>query len=189
MLSLDFTNSTAGVLGPSFDSSASMGLLSNGDSITIYSGPAIAGTVGGLTLDSAVDLKVEYLGKEAGFTNIFHYNADLFTTGVTAPGTSVTIAGAAAGILPFFFQTSGGGVPGSAENGGPIAANLQIAFAALGDGSFIALYDDGGAGTDFDDMAVRISVVPLPAAAWLLISALLGLVSFSRIRRKEAQAA
>jgi hypothetical protein len=31
--------------------------------------------------------------------------------------------------------------------------------------------------------------VPLPAAAWLLLSAILGLVSFARIRRKETPAA
>jgi hypothetical protein len=51
------------------------------------------------------------------------------------------------------------------------------------------LFDDSGSGHDFDDLAVKISVsaVPLPAAAWLLISAILGLVSFSRIRRNRPQ--
>ena len=54
-------------------------------------------------------------------------------------------------------------------------------------GSFIALFNDGGTDGDFDDFAVKISVspVPLPPAVWLFISAILGLVSFTRIRRER----
>ncbi len=192
VLSLDTTNSIAGNLDANFTSSASGGLASSGDAITIYSGPAIAGAVGGLQLDSTADLKVEYLGKEAGFTNVFHLGGDLFNTDLTIPPVSQTVLGVGAGIIQFLFQTSGSAA--SAENGGPIADGLSLAFADLGDGSFLALFDDSGTGVDFDDMVVRISVsqgvsqVPLPPAVWLLISAILGLVSFTRIRRSEARA-
>ncbi len=193
VLSLDTTNSIAGNLDANFTSSASGGLASSGDAITIYSGPAIAGAVGGLQLDSTADLKVEYLGKEAGFTNVFHLGGDLFNTDLTIPPVSQTVLGVGAGIIQFLFQTSGSAA--SAENGGPIADGLSLAFADLGDGSFLALFDDSGTGVDFDDMVVRISVsqgvsqVPLPPAVWLLISAILGLVSFTRICRSEARTA
>jgi hypothetical protein len=190
VLSLDPTNSTGGNLAGNFDSAASGGLVSSGQAITIYSGPVIAGGVGGLQLDSSADLNVEYLGKEAGFTNIFHLGGDLFDTSVTVPPVTQTVLGVASGIIPFLFQSSGGGGL-SAENGGPIPAGLEIAFANLGDGSFLALFNDPGSDVDYDDMVVRISVsqVPLPAAAWLLISAILGLVSFSRVRRGQSQVA
>ena len=97
---------------------------------------------------------------------------------------------AAGGVIPFSFL--GGGSGGTATNGGPIDAPLLIAFANLGDNSFLAMFNDGGGpDADFDDLVVRVSVsqVPLPPAVWLLLSAVLGLVSFARIRRKGPQTA
>lgn len=164
------------------------GLVTPGvTSITIFSGA----DTGGLELVGGnATLNVEYLGSEAGFTNDFDFAPVSFSNASTPVGTTASVD-AGVGILPFSFTTNGNG-GAVAFNGGPFGAGVSIAFAALDDGSFLALFNDGGGGDfDFDDLAVRVSVsqVPLPAAAWLLISAILGLVSFSRIRRNGAETA
>jgi hypothetical protein len=163
------------------------GLVSTGDPITIYS----SGDTGGLELAGGnATLNVEYLGSEAAFLNTFNFVPIAYSNAATPVGTTSQVD-AATGILPFSFVTNGNG-GGVAFNGGPINPGLSIAFAALNDGSFLALFNDGGGGDfDYDDLAVRISVsqVPLPAAAWLLISAILGLVACARIRRTGTQTA
>ena len=115
---------------------------------------------------------------------------ELFSNASTVPGSTSSIA-LPAGLVDFLLTTSGGG-GGSAQNGGPITSPLAFAFAAISDSSVILLFDDGGFGDkDLDDFAVKISVsqVPLPAAVWLMLSSLAGLVSFSRIRRTGATTA
>lgn len=155
--------------------------------ITTYS----SGDTGGLELSGgAATLNVEYLGSEAAFMNTFSFAPIAYSNTATPVGTTSQVD-AAPGILPFNFTTNGNG-GGVAFNGGPINPGLSIAFAALSDGSFLALFNDGGGGDfDYDDLAVRVSVsqVPLPAAAWLLISAILGLVACARIRRRDTQTA
>jgi hypothetical protein len=187
VLSLDLTGSSSAPLPGNFNPGGFPGSIVLPGTITIYDSPAIAGGVGGLQLDTGAKLTFEYLGKEAGFSNTFDFGGDLFNTDTSAVGDSVQ-ANALAGIIPFLFHTSAL----TAQNGGPVAAGISIAFADLGDGSFLAMFNDGGGGDfDFDDLVVRVSVsaVPLPAAAWLLISAILGLVSFSRVRRSGPQTA
>jgi hypothetical protein len=151
------------------------------------------GSVGGLSVSGPANITFQYLGKDADFHNTFSLGAQLFSTTTSVVGDTQQVA-AGGGLIPFIFHTSGGGFPLSATNGGPIAFGISIAFADLHDGTFLALFNDGGGSPDdrdFNDMIVRVSVsaVPLPAAAWLLISAVLGLVSFSRIRRSGAQSA
>lgn len=164
--------------------------VTTGSPIVEY-GPADVGS--GLSLSGPATLTFEYLGFNAGFSNSFGSGGStLFTTAASAVGNTAQI-NAGTGLVPFFFHTSGGGTPATANNGGSITSPLSIAFADLHDGSFLALFNDGGGNPtddkDFNDMIVRVSVspVPLPAAAWLLISAVLGLVSFSRIRRRGPQ--
>lgn len=155
--------------------------LSAGDAITIFDG-----TTGGagLQLDSPASVVFTFLGSEAGDTNTFEVNGSTIFDQSDAVGatTSIDLLG---GLLPFLFTTSGAG--GTAANGSPFGGSLSIAFAALGDGSFIALFGDGSGDSDRDDFAVKIAVsaVPLPPAVWLFISAILGLVSFARIRRTQ----
>jgi hypothetical protein len=154
--------------------------------VTVYGG----GDNGfGLNLSSAATLNFEYLGKEGTFSNTFDLGGTLFTTASIVGSTASAAVGG--GLVPFTFTTTGGG-GASATNGGPIASNLSIAFANLGDGSFLAMFNDGGGpDADFDDLVVKVSVsqVPLPAAVWLLLSAVMGLVSFSTIRRRGSQTA
>lgn len=163
------------------------GVLSTGDPITVFDSGNAAGF--GLSLSSAANLTFEFLGSEANFTNVFNSGVDLFSTATAAVGDVATIA-AGGGLVPFTFF--GGGSGGSATNGGPIDSPLLMAFADLGNNTFLAMFNDGGGpDADFDDLVVRVSVsqVPLPPAIWLLISAVLGLVSFARIRRQGRQAA
>lgn len=183
---LDVSGGTPGVLPSNFDPvNFPAGVTVGVTPITTFG----SGDVGGLSLLSNAVLSFEFIGKEAGFTNTLAVNAiNLFTNNV-APGTSTTRA-LLTGNVPFSFHTSGSGL--TANNGGVIPAGLSIAFADLGNDTFLALFNDGGGGdVDFDDMVVKVSVsaVPLPAAIWLLLSAVVGLFSVSSIRRRGSQTA
>jgi hypothetical protein len=160
------------------------GLISTGDPITVYE----SGDSGGLALSGGpAILEVEYLGSEADFANSFSFSGASFTNTASSVGETAPVF-AGVGSLPLSFTTEG---PSTANNDGLIDLGLSIAFANLGDGTFLALFNDGGGSdTDLDDLVVRVSVsqVPLPPAVWLLISAIVGLVSFARIRRTEPRA-
>jgi hypothetical protein len=180
---------TPGVLPSNFNPGGFPGFAEvvPGSSVTTVFTNADSGS--GLTLGGGpATLKFEYLGKEAGFTNTFGLGGPaIFSTATSLVGDTQT-ALFGTGLVGFLFNTIDNG--NSAQNGGAMSAGVSIAFAALNDGSFLALFNDGGGhDQDFDDMVVRVSVsaVPLPAAAWLLLSAVLGLVSFSRIRRNGPQ--
>jgi hypothetical protein len=141
------------------------------------------GSTDGLQLDAGAPVKFTYLGSEAGLTNSFEVNGGPVFDQSDTEG-AFQIFNLAAGILNFEFLTSGAGA--SAANGGPFGGNLSISFAELTDGSFVALFGDGGGDSDRDDFGVKISVVPLPAAVWLFITAILGLVSVTRVRRQRS---
>jgi len=142
----------------------------------------------GLFLSDAAKVTFQFLGREASFLNTFNVGANIFTNGTTSPGTEFSVD-LAAGAIPFTFTSLGTGK--TAVNNGSIESPLAFAIAVLDSKSAILLFDDGGAGIDLDDLAVKVTVsqVPLPAAAWLLISAILGMVSFARVRRAGANSA
>ena len=142
---------------------------------------------GGLSLTGPGKVTFEFLGSEADFTNTFEVSGGQIFSNLTSLVGDTANLSLPAGLIQFALLTSGGGVPKAAVNGGPISTGVAFAFAAISDNSVLLLFDDGGGGDrDLDDLAVKISVsqVPLPAAVWLMLSALLGLVSFARIRRK-----
>jgi len=154
------------------------GLTAEVDQVTVFNSSNSA--TEGLALSGTSSIRFDYLGKEAGYTNKAIELAGfgvLFNTATSTPGDSITVTLSpnASGLLPFKFWTSGAGGQ-SAENGN-IDSPLAIAFAALSaDGkSIIALLGDGAGDHDFDDMAIRISVVPLPPAMLLFGAALMGL--------------
>jgi hypothetical protein len=154
------------------------------------------------------DIKIEYLGAESGFNNEFHWYGDLLKKETDANswptpedlGTYAT----SAGLLDFFFS----GDLGDAVNG----ANADDADGTAGPNFFSTLvnpgptalagtvldlwFDDSGANDDdnHDDMAIRLSivgdgsfqVVPIPAAAWLFGSALMGMVGIGYRRTRKA---
>ena len=168
-----------------FDPVGFPGGVSVGDPIKVFN----SGTPGGLALSGPAVLKYEYYGKEADFVNFFVGGGDLFSTATSAVGDTI-VAPTAGGTVPFSFITSSGGGL-IATNGGPIDLGLSIAFADLGGGSFLIMFNDIGHDVDRDDLVVRVSVsqVPVPAAVWLLLSAVAGLLGLSRVIRKGAPSA
>ncbi|MCG8493375.1 MAG: hypothetical protein MI743_17265 [Sneathiellales bacterium] len=143
----------------------------------------------GLVLSGPSAVRFDYLGKEAGYLNKAIELAGLgvlFSTNSSIAGVSsvtVQLAPGTNGLLPFKFTTSGGG--GQEAENGNIENPLAIAFSQISaDGkSIIALFGDGAGDHDYDDMAIRISVVPLPPALLMFAGALLGLGWLSRGRK------
>jgi hypothetical protein len=184
---------TGGDNTQTIDASFSLGAetgLALGAPLTAFN-TANAGS-GGLSLSGPGKLTFEFLGSEANFTNTFEVaGGQIFSNLSSLLGDTAELS-LPGGLLEFALLTSGGGTPRAGVNGGPISAGVAFAFAAISDTSVVLLFDDGGFGDkDLDDFAVKISVsqVPLPAAVWLMLSALLGLVSFARIRRTGGTAA
>ena len=159
------------------------GGVSTGDPIKVFN----TSFSGGLQLSgpgSAV-LKYQYFGAEAGFLNFFSAGG-VFSSQTSAINDTI-LTPTAAGFVPFSFVTSGSG--DSATNNGLFSPGLSIAFANLGNNSFLIMFNDAGPDLDRDDLVVKVSVsqVPLPAAVWLLLSAVVGLFAFSRVRRTGTQ--
>ena len=187
-LTLSLVGGDAAVVPASFDLNAETS-LSTGDPLTVLNSANdfdSSGSTNGLFLDAAANLTFEFLGSEASRENTFSVTGlgQLFTNA----GGATTTALFAAGIIPFSFATEGG--TEVAANDGSIFPGLSIAFADITPTSVILLFGNGAGDADFDDLAVKVSVspVPLPPAVWLFLSAILGLVSFSRIRRSERTA-
>lgn len=187
--SLSLVGGTPTLLPGNYDTNSTG--LSSGDSVTAFDSSNTASE--GLALSGVATLKFEFLGEEADFENFA-----IETMGGTVLANNTTFSHGdfvivqltpdANGLLPFKFTTDGGpdGPDAEAINGN-ITSPLSMAFSAISeDGrSVIALFGDGFGDTDFDDLQVRISVVPLPPAMALFGGALLGLGWLSR-RRKQA---
>lgn len=142
----------------------------------------------GLFLDAAsgpARVTYTYLGAEAGNRNfgLAIGERPFFNRGPRAStvGEQVSVIQESSGLLDFAFGTY---APlraiGLFLNNGlafPGSSNFAMGFIQIDVNSFYVLFDDIAAGDrDFDDMAVRIDVapVPLPAGGLLLLSALAG---------------
>lgn len=149
----------------------------------------------GVSLNFDADLRYTYLGTEAsfeneGFTNagaVVSFNNKTSTVGDVAEEFTL------AGVIDFAYETFGqtsaachGTVNGCAIKNG-IGSNLASLWLGVyedtADDSIILLFGDGTGDSDFDDMAIRVSVVPVPAALWLFGSALLAFAGYSTRRK------
>ncbi|MEL6838754.1 MAG: VPLPA-CTERM sorting domain-containing protein [Pseudomonadota bacterium] len=148
----------------------------------------------GLYLDvgaGPAEVTYTYLGAEAGNSNfaavigggIFFNRGGLRST----PGEQVTVTQETSGLLDFAFGTySPLRAIGLFLNNGvafPGSSNFAMGFIQIDVNSFYVLFDDIARGDrDFDDIAVRIDVapVPIPAGGLLLLSALAGALVLRR---------
>lgn len=154
-----------------------------------------------LTLNGASTLTFSLVAAESGFSNslnlsgmtIISENADAalpdFTTGALAGQTLMSGNYASGTVISdlLSFTTSGpGGTFFSDDDEFGVFSNAAITGAG-GVSSFFLSFDDDGANSDdnHDDIIVRVDIspVPLPAAGWLLVAGMGGLVGMRRFRR------
>lgn len=142
----------------------------------------------GLMLDEGTLIKVTFLGKEADAKNVAFSGLGGSISNEDSIGSSyITYVGS--GNLAFAFESALG--TSASNTTGTILGDAAIGFSEIFDNgkTVYAFFDDSGAGNpgdrDFDDMVVRISVVPLPAGGLLLLTALGG---FAAVRRKKKAA-
>jgi hypothetical protein len=170
------------VLPPNFDLTPNVLGIDAGDAFSLQ---ATSGS--GLGISGPAELTFTFLGEDASFNNQFLFNAGAvnFTNAGTAAGTSQTVNFTGSGLLPFSFLSDG---VTAIANGAGAMANASIGFLLLSGSDAVILFNDNGSrDADFDDMAVRVQIspVPLPGAAVLLVTGLAGL-GWMRRRRRES---
>lgn len=144
----------------------------------------------GLALNNAAPIRVTFLGKEASATNVaMNKGSGLLSNNDAAGSSFVTMDDPDWVELVFeTFKINQPGVSlGTIENNtdGQTDFGLSMAFFQEDSKNVIAFFGDGRGDTDFDDMVVRMSVIPLPAGGVLLLTALGG---FAAARRKKKAA-
>jgi hypothetical protein len=148
----------------------------------------------GLYISGPANLKLTYLGKEAGNTNTFRMpgTTEIFRTGTSHVGDTANVhVGKELLNFNFLELSTLGAFWGDIANGEG-ADKHQNAIGVFMESvtSAILLFNDFGNDKDYDDMAVRIEVspIPVPAALPLFASAVAGLGYAARRRTANATA-
>lgn len=196
--SLSILDSSLTPVGPNatLPSGFSLGAIANvGDSISTFSSNPVNG---GLYLNGQGTLNFTFLGKEASAMNASFTTGGASITNHNGLNTTMSALQGGAGFINFLFQTvegawediNGNGTKGEtlsiANNGASAFSGLSLAYGTVFNGgkSVLAFFGDGRGDVDYDDMVVRIDLVPLPAAGLMMLGALGGLGALRR--RKKA---
>lgn len=163
----------------------------DGASLLAVTGPESTGWWGALSADVAGTFSATYLGSESGYDNKFKITlGDGWSlTESDAVGTTKSVQ-VGAGTLPFKFTDSTGAIFYNGNTQTSILGFMIMQGQTNSYGTFDYLlgFNDSYTGdADYDDYVVGVkftpSPVPVPAAAWLFGTALLGFVSLSNRRR------
>jgi hypothetical protein len=171
-----------------------------------YSGTSFVSSISKISLgtlsasgisSSGATVTYTYLGKEAGYKNIFfapvgtpEFSINI-VNGLPAIGTTVTKTMASDGVLDFAFEGDTGNF---AINGGLWSPNASIGLIAeaysgsLGAFDYIIGYNDSFAPhNDWDDMVIGVNIAPIPEPeTYAMLLAGLGLMGFVARRRKQS---
>ncbi len=165
-----------------------------------------------LTTVANQHLTFDYIGAEAGWANTFATSFNSFNNSGFSDQADFTGVQAVAGLIDFTFTT--GGKNGTVANGANNPVRTETApgsnrdvpsfllayLVANGTGGYeltdiatnkvLILFDDGGGGRDdnHDDMGIIVTAMPVPGAAWLFGSGLLGLLGVGYSRRSKTAA-
>lgn len=205
--SLSVRNGVSTTIGDNFDLTAETGLTADSDILMMPSGIQNGGS--GLYLEgNASTVRFEFLGAstesdvESVSLRSFAPNAGgVLSSKSSETGDMIEIFDVSSGYIPFFatstvtppcvvsgeislcimymfFQMNGSMTSSGDYN--------MVAFAEETGNSVIALFGNSTGDLGIDDLAVRISVVPLPPALVLFGGALLGLGWIARRRKNQS---
>jgi hypothetical protein len=145
---------------------------------------------------TAAKVTYTYLGKEAGFRNIFFAPTSsqqwqINVPGAPSVGDSVVKTTSTNGALDFAFEGDTGNF---AINGGSWSPSASVGLIAenysgsLGNFAYIIGYNDSYAPhNDWDDMVIGVNIAPIPEPeTYAMLLAGLGLMGFVARRRKQA---
>lgn len=165
--------------------SLSGGVGEIGDPVTAFIDDEIAGA--GLAVDTAARVSVTYLGFEAGGFNEVVFGGDtLFDSASSSVGDATGFFDVEAGFIEFSVLNSFRGVSASIANAVGGDTGLKLAFSETfnGGSSILVFFDGANPDVDYDDVGFRVDVaaIPLPPAALMMMSALVGVALLGRRR-------